>query len=386
MKLASAQTSLFMTGRENDKLSTAQLDSEGNSQLGELKRVGPGEAADSGGVAAGVDVGVAVGEGGLEGEGGGEAVPGPRGVVGASVPTGRVGGPDARVGGGELTDERVEVGVGVVSDQADGLGGTGLDVGGHVELEHALDGLASASVVGGDSVGAEQTSLLTSVEVELEGSSRLESALDEHTGSIHEVDGSSAIIISTRGARSGTSSDGVHVSTENGDWASAGAGEGNDSGGLGPGVSERADSHVRSAGSASEVTDSGLDPGSSRGTGGGGVVTVVVAGELVQPSGLLAGGQPGEQRGDRRLLRGSRVGCDETVALNGSGRAEALLELIGLREIEEASTSPTHPKVALVTTGRRSSGTTTPGLLSTVLTSQPTPPVSQPRRKRRRRL
>jgi hypothetical protein len=105
--------------------------------------------------------------------------------------------------------------------------------GSHVQVDHSLDRDARALVRPGNGLASEQTSLLTSVKVELNRYRRLESVGDEDSEGLHQVDDAAAVVISTRGTstRRVALVDRVKVSTK--DHSCAGgvcAGEAGDDG------------------------------------------------------------------------------------------------------------------------------------------------------------
>ena len=163
------------------KLPATELDSESDGELGELEHmretefVRDVEAAMGGQYQRGrkcnkkaegdllvgsVDIVVRVGERALDGKDGGVSSLPPRSVVTAGVTTS---GLDVRNGEVFFNQFLVELGqlvVGVVRDDADFLSSSPLDPGGHIELAHGNDIDTTVPVVPGDSLGAQETSLL----------------------------------------------------------------------------------------------------------------------------------------------------------------------------------------------------------------------------------
>ena len=70
--------------------------------------------------------------------------------------------------GDDLLGERSQGSVDVVSDDADNLPGTRLDIASHILVKHSLDITAFAEILLEDGTTAEQTRLLTSIPVELD--------------------------------------------------------------------------------------------------------------------------------------------------------------------------------------------------------------------------
>lgn len=135
-------------------------------------------------------------------------------MVRATIAAGRAGGSSASVLGGDKanvgSESRVDV-VGVDSGLATRR------VAGHVLVQHTEDTLARRFVVGKDSLGAKETTLLTSIEVELDGVLGAETSGDKNAQGLKQVDSTGAIVIGTRSAGSGGTSGGIVVGTNN-DW------------------------------------------------------------------------------------------------------------------------------------------------------------------------
>lgn len=98
-------------------------------------------------------------------------------MIRAAIATGRAGGSSASVLGGDEanvgSESRVDI-VGVHSGFATRR------VASHVLVQHTEDTLARRFVVGKDSLGAKKTTLLTSIEVELDGVLGAETSSDEN--------------------------------------------------------------------------------------------------------------------------------------------------------------------------------------------------------------
>ncbi|GKT76778.1 hypothetical protein ColTof4_09201 [Colletotrichum tofieldiae] len=83
----------------------------------------------------------------------------------------------------------------------------------HVLVQHTQHALTGGSVVGEDGLGAEETTLLTSVEVELDCVLRPEAGSHKDAEGLEEVDGASGVVIGAGGTGSGGASGGIEVST-----------------------------------------------------------------------------------------------------------------------------------------------------------------------------
>jgi len=202
--------------RITQTVSSGKLVQEGQSDLGKFERVTPAESADRGGITGGVNLGVVVSGDSFIKHGSGEAVLVPAGVVRAGVAAGRViGNGQLAVGADQRLCEGVCPAVDVVSLDGDDLDGsrleavkgwmisvcslTRLDSGGnilcgHVEFHESLDGCSSFGIVGGDGQGAEETGLLTGVEVDLDWGGGLKARGNQHAKDFNCIDGTGTIL------------------------------------------------------------------------------------------------------------------------------------------------------------------------------------------------
>lgn len=120
-------------------------------------------------------------------------------MVGASIAALRRVGSGTGVLGSDDADVGSQGRVDVVGENGNLAAGR---VAGHVLVKHGKDGLALRSVLGEDSLGTEETTLLTTVEVELKSVLGAVTSRGEDTEGLEDDDSAASIIVSTRAARS----------------------------------------------------------------------------------------------------------------------------------------------------------------------------------------
>lgn len=148
-----------------------------------------------------------------------------------------------------LLDKVGETSVHVIRDHAHGLLHTGLDVAGHVLLQHRLDNTSGVLVALEDGLATEQTGLLGGVPVEFNGvglvAGRDGGIGEQDAHSLKDSEGTAAIVIST-GSTAGSWAGAVDAILVRADDNSVCAlsGDSGDDAVLGPGwVAESADGH-----------------------------------------------------------------------------------------------------------------------------------------------
>lgn len=280
-------------------------------------------------------------------------------MVGASVAA-LIGGSNASVSGSDHTDVRSQSAVNVVG--VDGNLPAG-GVAGHVLVHNSEDGLAGGLVVGKDSSRAKETTLLTAVEVELEGVLALELVVGQDTERFHEDDNTGGVVISAGSTCGGRAGGGIIVSG-NDDEVSGVSGNLDDDGGLVEGVGKLGDGDGWV--DSDEADEGVVEPSTGLGAVGGPVVTVMIVGEGRHPAlGLGSGDEVDEGIGLGLLAHGSRVG-------DGPG-LEDILILIGRQGPEDLGILKELVNHSLLQAGK---GVSDSGIVLTVISVISTKPIS----------